>query len=72
MICRLCEREKFIKEYPKAIIAMDALLHTCNQPERSKREDHILIYKDENGNKTPIRDLFNPNYGCGALNTMET
>jgi hypothetical protein len=42
------------------------------QPERSKREDHNLVYLDEKGDKTPIRDLFNPKYGCGALNTMET
>lgn len=43
-----------------------------NQPERSKREDYDLVYKDsETGKTIPVYGLFDPRR-CGALNNVET
>ena len=52
---------------PKRIMDETGQIHEIyNQPDSSKREDHTLVYVDEKGNKTPIRDLSNPEYGCGT------
>jgi hypothetical protein len=53
MGCRLCERERAMKENPNGIFALDALMHTCDQPERSKREDLAYCIVCETNSRVP-------------------
>lgn len=59
----------------KPVCARDDIVDYCftkSCPDRSKREDYDLVYKDsETGKKTPVYGLFDPRR-CGTRNTVET
>lgn len=57
MECRRCRRDKFAKENPNAMIPMNYISHTCNQPERLSPEDTKFVFRKPDGSVEPIRFL---------------
>lgn len=71
MECKACEREKFRKENPNVPIMANAIVHICNQPERSKREDlpKLMRYTTPAKKFAKCMGEYKREDGCGALNS---
>lgn len=71
MECKTCKEiyEASEKGFPITDIVR---YHTCNQPERSKREDFPMKQHKIKGSYPKLDPQIVPLGRCGALNTMET